>query len=160
MGRLVGFAALTGMGLSILACVVLIPPYARLQRARYLKACNQATNTDYRSKIQAETFFLENLQTDEILIERQAASTLGGLLDPDRFGELSRRPHMPANAVEIAPAPRPDPPSGWIIRTADRLEDVRIRRGLCVLAGVSLLAAMLLFSNPAKYVTPEEKAQA
>ncbi|MFP4355432.1 MAG: hypothetical protein ACLFUJ_09970 [Phycisphaerae bacterium] len=151
MGRLVGFAALAGLGLAILACVVLIPPYARLQWARYDKACNQAINADYQDKLAAEQFFIDSLETDEILIERQAASTLGGLFDPDSFGELQRSPDLPANLLSITPNPRPAPPSGWVIRTAERLKDVRIRRGLCVLSAVAILAAVLLFSNPAKY---------
>ena len=153
LGRLVGFGLLAGLGVAILGCVVLLPAQARLLQTRYELECNRALNADYADRSQAEAFLIEGLQQDHVLVQRAAADALGGPYMP-RLNESSS---LPAVALHVSPNPRPAPPSGWVVRTAQRLEDIRIRRGLCVLSAVAILAALLLFSNPAKYVALREE---
>jgi hypothetical protein len=53
---------------------------------------------------------------------------------------------MPPGAVRLARHPRPRPPRGWMVRAAARAADPATRRGLLLLAGAALAAALFLFA--------------
>jgi hypothetical protein len=150
LGRLVGFSLLTGLGLGILAVVVLVPPYMQVLRARYDLDMEKATNADYQDRIAAGGLLIEDIeQIDEVAIRTLAGSVLGRRpVDPET-SHVPRQQALAPEVIHIEPNPRPAPPPAWLGRIATRVGQPAVRRGLFVLSAVALLAATILFWTPA-----------
>jgi hypothetical protein len=143
----VGFLVLAGASLATLAAVVLLPPRARLAAARYERDVLAARIADERARIEANDRLLAALPDDVVLTRRLAMSDLNAL--PRRHQVLlqpSDGTAGPPPTVSVEPAPRPDPPSGWMLSAGCKLARPAYRRGVFLLAVAGLSAAMLLFA--------------
>jgi hypothetical protein len=146
--RGIGFTALAGMAIAILAGVVLLPPAARLQRARHHRDCLAAYNQDAQTLIRVHDRLIEDLPDDDILTLR----LLRQQQDLVPRGEVVvENPAFTATPPDLAvpqPSPRPAAPDNLVTRAADRIANPRTRRGLLLLAAMAMIAAMLLFAPP------------
>jgi hypothetical protein len=155
-GRLIGFICLTGLATASLAAVVLLPAHARLAQANYERDCLAAQCGEAESFIKGyDRMLAEAAAADggnEVFYQRLAMSL--GMSSPKDVlvrtpeGPPSPRPGM-VSAVHL---PRPDPPSGWMIAEAQKLENPSRRRGLLLLAAGAMLTAVFLFAPPEKYL--------
>ena len=75
--RPVGFVLLAGMALTILAAVVLLPPYVRLARVRYEHDRLLAKNADDEALVAAYDMLIESAPTDPVLTKRLAICQFG-----------------------------------------------------------------------------------
>jgi len=151
-GRIVGFAVLSGISLAILAGVVLLPAYARLAEVRYQRDMDAADTADMEATVAANEKLIKNLPTDEELNKRLAMNRLG--LWPEnedvrvsRSDDISNIP----GTIQIQKHPRPAKPSSLLMYLNAKLQKQRTRRGLLLIAGLSMLGAMFLFAPPEKY---------
>ena len=149
-GRMFGFLWLAGMGLALLAIVVLLPAYASLSEARYELAGREAGVRRAEALVQANSKLMAALPDDETLTKRLAMS-YGQLWPTDEVVVTDPgqgRPVPPdvvrMPAVEDAP---PRPPS-WLLSAASKLHRVQARRALMLLATAALVTGFLLFSPP------------
>jgi len=143
---MIGFVALGGFGLAILAGVVMLPAYGRLVRARYQRDCLKAQNARMQTRADAGAMIIA-AENDQMLIRRLAASRLR--LQPANEIVIRDPQNPPAgNLIEPVDYPRPPRPGGWVIRVADRLEKRSARRGLFVVAVGLMTAAMFMFLPP------------
>ena len=148
-GCLVGFCSLAGVSVALFAVVLLLPDYARLQRARYELARQEAANADLAALLRANERLIANLPDDPVLTKRLAMNQLG--LWPENEVVLlhdGRPRRMPPGLVLTDAHPRPKPPGGWLMHAARRMTNPPTRRGLLLLAAAAMLAALFLF--PAK----------
>lgn len=146
-GRLVGFAALAGLALTILAGVVLFPAYARVEEARYQRDCLQAGTADAESLIAVNERLIDALDNDEVLAKRLARSQWRWrpVGETPMAGSGPPLTKQPAEALAtITSAQRPAKPNGWLLRIARRFRTPATRRGLLLVAAVAMFAAMLL----------------
>jgi hypothetical protein len=144
-----GFVMLAGFGLAILAGVVLLPPYARLLRARYERDRLAAQVHDEQAALAAYRRLIAHGRDDPILVQRLAMDTLG--LVPTHevvFRPADATRTIPPGVVRVDRAPRPTRPAGWAVRAAQRLSNPAIRRGLMLLSGLTVLVAVVLFVIP------------
>jgi len=149
LGRLVGFSLLAGLGLGILAVVVLLPPYVQVLRADYELALEKATNADYRDRIAAGQLLVEDIeQIDEVAIRTLAGSVLGQSPARPEAAHVPQQRAVAPEVIHIEPNPRPAPPPAWLGRLAARVRQPGVRRGLFVLSAIALLAAAILFWTP------------
>ncbi len=149
LAEALGFIALAGLGLAILASVVLLPSYARLLRARYERDRLAAQVRDEQAALDAYRRLIAQGGDDPILVQRLAMDTLG--LVPTNeviFHPAETTRTIPPGVVRVDRAPRPDKPAGWAVRAADRLANPAVRRGLMLLSGLTVLVAVVLFVLP------------
>ncbi|MFP4140381.1 MAG: hypothetical protein ACLFVH_00525 [Phycisphaerae bacterium] len=140
------FCMLAGLGAAIAAGVVLLPPYARMKLTQYRRDCLTAKVADEQAALVAYDRMIVAAPHDPVLTQRLAMNQLG--MTP-RLAVVERVSSVETpGVVRIHHTPRPPRPSGWIMRTARRLQQPRLRRGLLLLAGMSVLAAVLLFLLP------------
>ncbi len=140
------FCLLAGLGAVIAAGVVLLPPYARMKLTQYRRDCLTAKVADEQAALAAYDRMIAAAPHDPVLTQRLAMNQLG--MAP-RQAMVDRVSNVETpGVVRIHHTPRPTPPSGWVMRTARRLQKPRLRRGLLLLAGMSVLAAVLLFLLP------------
>ena len=151
-GRLVGFVALAGVAVLIVAAVVLVPAYSRLGRARYQRACQEARVADLAALAEAQERMIAALPADEILTMRLAMSQ-EALAPSDRvpYSLPQVRPGGSPDLIKPVRHPRPVPPPDWLARLDAKLRKVSTRRGLLLLAFGCLVLAIFLFAPPEKY---------
>jgi len=143
---MVGFCVLAGTSLAILAAVLLLPEYARLERTRYELAGWQAATADKEAQIAANERLKAALPDDRVLTKRLAISQ-HGLWPENEVVVATAAPtrRLPPGLVAPAPHPRPDRPSGWLMKVSERVSRPPLRRGLLLMAAVAMLAALFLF---------------
>jgi len=164
LGRGLGFALLATAGLGLLAAVVLLPAWAAAQRADYQRACLHADLADARAYSRALRRYADALDAghDETLVQRHLARYLN--LPPP--GQPLPVTHVAAGGdappigrgeavVLYEPAARPAPPSPRLLALAERLQRARLRRGLLLLAALSVAAGLLLFAPRHKPHSPQ-----
>jgi len=151
-GRLVGFLVLAGVAVLIVAAAVLVPAYARLARAHYERACQQARTADLSALAEAQERMIFALPDDEVLTMRLAMSQ-EALSPSDRIlYSLPRvRPTGSPDLIKPMRHPRPAPPPDWLMRLDARLRNRSTRRGLLLVAFGCLVLAIFLFAPPEKY---------
>ncbi len=150
--RFVGFYAMVTAALAVLAGVVLLEPYARLQKASHRGKCYNLRLDEAKATIAAMDRLRAHGPTNEVLTKRLAWSRLGmyprnevvvmnSSPDPDseapRPGCLTRI-HYPA----------PPEPDSWMIQAASLVRTPARRNAMLVLAVSMFLAALLLFASP------------
>jgi len=151
-GRMVGFLLLVALALTIIAGVVLIPPYARLAGAQYELECLRAGIADAEGLVAANDRLIAALPHDEVLTMRLAMSQEP--LAPSKEVVVrtpSAPPASPPDVIRPDRHPRPPPPAGWIFSANMKLKRTNTRRGLLLLAGAALVLALFLFAPPEKY---------
>ena len=147
--RGMGFVLMLALAMAIVAAVVLVPPYARLQQEKYRRDCDAVRLAEARATVAAMDRMLAEAPSDEVLTKRLAWSRLG--LYP--AGEqVARSPgqgppgRAPGTLSDIH-YPDPPPPAPWLLALAEELTDPARRRGLMVLAGCLALAAVLMLTR-------------
>jgi len=145
-GRVIGFCLLSGAALGLFATTVLLPEYARMVRAEYELARQQAANADLQALIQANQRLIGALPDNAVLTKRLAMSQFG-LLPADEVvmvANYAAGPRPPVMAL-TTPHQRPQRPDARLMGLAQRLSKPRTRRGLLLLAAAAVLAALFLF---------------
>jgi len=149
-GRMFGFLWLAGIGLALLAIVVLLPAYARLSEARYELAGREAGVRRAEALLEANNKLMAALPDDETLTKRLAMS-YGQLWPADEVvvmdpGQANPLPpdvvRMPGTEESARCAPR------CLLSAAEKLGRVQTRRALMLLATAALVTAFFLFSPP------------
>lgn len=148
-GRALGFAALATAGLCLVAGVVLVPAYARVQLARHALAVEKAKQADEQDRLIAQEHLLAD-KDDPVLLRRMVWTQMGlapvGVQVED---DAPAQPDPPAGEVISARHPRPAPPDTLTVRLAHRLDErPGLRRGLFLLGVGSLLLAAVMFGPP------------
>jgi hypothetical protein len=147
--RGVGFSVLTGMSLSLLAAVVLLPAWGRYAVLRYQRDCKARDVREAEMTLAAMDRLLEDVRKDEVLTQRLAWSRLG--LCPSgevRVLPRDRRDETQPGSLSKIRLPDPPGPNGKLLGLARRTNESRRRRGMLALAGGMLIAALLLFTPP------------
>jgi len=136
--------------LAVLAGVVLLEPYARLQKASYRSQCYNLRLDEAKATIAAMDRLRAHGPTNEVLTKRLAWS---------RLGMYPRNEVVVMNSSLDSEAPRPGcltpihypappEPDSWMIRAACLVRTPARRNAMLVLAASMLLAALLLFASP------------
>jgi hypothetical protein len=135
--------------LCIVAAVVLLPPYAKLQRVRHQRDLQATRLEEARRTREAMDRLIRNAPADEVLTRRLAWSRLG--LYPVRETVVVD-PKLPAapppGTLCQVDLPAPPPPDTTLQAAALRLQSPSRRRGLLVLATSLVVGAVLLFGPP------------
>ena len=143
--RMIFFCLLAGASLAILAGVLLLPEYAKLQEARYELARQEAVNADLTSLTEANARLIAALPGNEVLAKRMAMNQYGLWPENELVVVNPSRPRLPPGLVYYQRHPRPSPPDGPLIAAAQRVSNVKTRRALWVAGTVAMIAAILLF---------------
>jgi len=126
----VGFIVLAGLGMAILAALVLMPAWANVVRAEHDLTVKRA-NIEHSRKIVAAGARLNNaIPHDRVVNERLVKGTVR------------------QDLIHNPPVEYPPEPSGWRLELADKLAQPKTRRGLSFVAYVALAGAMFLFIPP------------
>ncbi len=151
LGRWVGFLALAGVATATLAGCVLLPAWARVQRARYRAAVLQAQNDRSEALVAAYDRAIDRAQDDPVLTRRLAGCQLGMwpgdeivVIDP------ANPPERPPVALQAEPLTLPQPPSPRWLTIADRLANPTTRSWLIGLSLLGLAGAIVLFTGPTR----------
>lgn len=144
-----GFFALTGSALAIMAGLVLLHPYAKFLQVQYNRDCYGIRIEESRATVTAMDRLLAAGPTDEVLTKRLAWSRLGmhpnNELVPPNQSTHDISPAGTLSNIHYEDPPEPDP---WISSLALKLQKPSRRRGLVVMTGCLVLSAMLLFRTP------------
>ncbi len=146
--RFAGFSALMGMAMLILAGVLLLPAYARLQRFRHQRNCERLRLKEARATVRAKDRLIEKAPTDEVLTKRLAWSKLG-MVPYNEVRAISPSSHPSAlvpGALSKIRYDDPPLPNSRLDILAAKLQRPGHRRGLLVLAASMTIAAMLIFA--------------
>ncbi len=137
---------LSGLGVCIVAALVLVPAWADLARAKHRRDCVRAEIKQTEKLIAANERLIKALPEDRVLNERLAMSYLRELpenevvvLDP----EAPASP--PPGVVQPAEAMLPAPPSPRLMHMAARLSHRPTRIGLFAMATGLIIVAFCLF---------------
>lgn len=153
LARLTGFITLAGMAVAILAGVVLLPAYARVENAKYERDCVLAYNQDARTLIRINDRLIQHLPDDDILTLRLLNSQQALLSGGEVRIPAADGPARPPDMVEPPRSAPPVPTDNAFTRAAARIVNPRTRRGLLLMAAGAIATAMLLFG-------PRRKSQA
>jgi hypothetical protein len=135
------------MALTILAGVVLLPPWARLREAQYQRDQLLAGTREAERIIKVNERLLDALPTDPVLAVRLARTQLE-LIPPHEMLMLEPDSPRAQPMARIKSPAQPTPPRPRLMRIASRLREPRLRRGLLLMAAISMLAGMFLFLPP------------
>ena len=149
--RYAGFVIMCGVGMGILAAVVLLPSYGKLLEVRHRNECDALRVKEAEGTIAAMDRFCDGVGSDELLTRRFAWSTMGLKNDED----VVVKSQLPTIAekftpVSIAPISYSDPraPDPRIMHLAAKLKQPQTRCGMLMLSGLMMISAMLLFRPP------------
>ncbi len=141
IGRGLGFIILAGLGMAILAALVLIPAWANAVRAQASLAVETARTVHQENKIATRARLINATPYDPIVTRRLA-----------KGAAVNDLVHAPA--LEAQPQP-----SGWELELADKITQTKTRRGLFFVAIVSLAGAIFLFGPPPRVRQPSHCRQ-
>jgi len=145
LARTVTFILLAGFGLAIVAGVVLLPAYARLNEIAFERGCLGAANNDDQKRIVANDYLIRALPHDRILAKRLTMRHFGSMPRTEYVVAATEDLRAPApGTVTIEPTPRPEPTDNWMIALAAKLERPNGKTILTILAFIALLAAVVL----------------
>jgi len=130
LGRAVGFILLAGPALAIIAALVLLPAHARLVRTHHKLAVRKTQIRRAEMLADANNRLIRAIPNDRSLARRLVLRTVCSQL------------------LRPAPPQFPPRPSGWLLDVAYRLQKPALRRGVFVVACLTLAAAMFLFAPP------------
>lgn len=150
-GRFVGFVLFAGPALLIVAAIVLLPAYQKMQMVAHERDCERQRIESYQQHIRKQQELLSRAPEDAQVTRVAAMEMLR--LSP-RNEVVVEDPTMPKIAVGtifVTPQAQPDLPSGWLVDMAGKIQDPATRRGLFLLAAVAMLAAVFLFAPPGSY---------
>lgn len=145
------FVGLVGLAMLIIAGVVWLPNIARLRQLEHQRACQELRIKEAEATIAAMQRLISEVPTNEVLTKRLAWSKLG-LLPSNEAWPLHTNVPPPPTPGSLSPIRYPDPPApnANIDQWAQKVQSPAYRRGLLVLAGSMIVAAMLLFPAPVR----------
>ena len=151
-GRLVGFALFAGLSLAMFGAVVLVPAYVRWTEARFQADRHRAAVTWMERKVAANERFIRELPRSEALTTRLLAARTGArpavqTVLPTGAPIAETAPKM----VWVPPVPPPERPRGWVFAAAERIRRRGTRRGLVLLACLTMATALFAFATPRTY---------
>ncbi len=153
--RTLSFVLLAGLALAILAGVVLLPAYARLNQIIVERDHLVAANADHQVRIEAQRRFIKAVPKDRILAKRLAMRHFGSLPRAEYVVAATEDLRAPqAGTVAIDPHPRPEPVRNWMTATAPKVARPITRRVLLTVAVVALVAAVVLTAAPGRRRKP------
>lgn len=151
--RYAGFVCLCGVGMGVLAAVVLLPSYGKLLELRHRNKCDALRVREAAETIAALDRFRDGVGSDELLTRRFALTTMGLKSDADVV--VSQRPAgggESANMKKFTPVsiaairyPTPPAPDPRILYLAAKLRRPPVRYGMLLLAGLMIISAISLF---------------
>lgn len=143
------FLGLVGLAMLILAGVVWLPDIARVRQLDHQRACQELRVREADATVAAMDRLIARTPTDEVLTKRLAWSKLGLLPSNEAWPQHTSVPPPPSPGT-LSPIrfSDPPPPNAAIDRWALKVQSPAYRRGLLVLAGCMIVAAMLLFPAP------------
>ena len=146
VGRMLGFTAVAGMAFAFFAAVVLLPAWARLDRARADRDALIAQTHAYDRLITHKLRLIEAIKTDPMQTER----LLMQQRNCHRPGEATLAIHdAPADPSVLqmlaAGTPPPRPASRTLAGMSRRVQRPTVRRGLLLLSGLMMLLAVVMF---------------
>ena len=148
-GRMLGFAAVAGMAFALLAAVVLLPAWHRLDRARADRDLLAAQVELHEQYIQHEGRLIESIKSDPIQTERLLMEQQNYHYPGEQRVAIPEAPvDPPLLEVLAAQTPRPRPASPLLAAMSRRVQRPRIRRGVLLLSGVMGALAVLMFLPP------------
>ncbi len=150
--RLIGFIAVAGMALTILAAVVILPAYRQRSLAwadRHRLAQQARLNErliDYNERL------IEAIKTDPVLTQKLLMEQQNYRRPSQRAIPIAEAPLDPSVprllAAQVAQSAQPPPaPSQRLDQLAQRVQDPATRRGLLLLAGLLISAAMIFLGR-------------
>ncbi|NLF32484.1 MAG: hypothetical protein GX591_16535 [Planctomycetes bacterium] len=149
LGRFLGFTIVAGMAFALLATVVVLPAWARLDQARADRDALAFQTAAYDRLVDYRTELIESVKTDPLQTERL-------LMEQRNY----TRPGEAAYAIDDAPAdppvldaikaqlPAPRPASATLATLSRRVQRPATRRGLLLLSGLLLVLATVMFLPP------------
>ncbi|HNX26988.1 MAG TPA: hypothetical protein PKK48_06230 [Phycisphaerae bacterium] len=146
--RRLGFLVVTGMALTLLAALVLLPAWAEKEKTRYELERDTLRLQEAKETVQALSRMMRDVQNDEILTQRLAGTRLG-LYTPDEI--IVRDPARPVDNPEILSEihyPQPSHKDSFWLQTAAKLEKQGKRRSYMLLSAAMLISAFILFAPP------------
>ncbi len=136
------------LAVAILAAAALLPAWQRREDARMERdelarqVWIQQRVSQYKREL-ADALKDDPRQTEQLLIEQQ------NLHPPDAAAvPMDAKPDPPLVQQLEAKAPKVAPPNPALEKLAQRVDDPATRRGLLLVAGVLMVAAMMLFQPP------------
>ncbi len=151
MGRFVGFCLLAVPALLIVASVVLLPAYQGMLNTLHQRDCIRADNQAIKAYIEQTERLIRQAPEDEQFTLRLRMA-YDRVVTPNEVvvEDPSLQPSVPG-VVRVVAAPKPPPPSNLLLSMADKVQNPSTRRGLFLLAGLAMLAAVFLFAPAEKY---------
>ena len=150
-GSFIGFALLAGLAVIILAAVVLLPAYAKMEQVRYQRDLLACRYKDAQKLVAGHERMLKALEVDETLTKRLASEHFAVETPGEVVVADPKNPPQTTEVKLFSPTQPPPPPDNWLIRAADKIQNVRTKRGMILLAAGAMLTAMFLFSPPNRY---------
>ena len=148
-----GFVLMLALALAVVAGVVLLPPYAKLQQEKYRRDCDALRVAEAQATVEAMDRMLAEAPSDEVLTKRLAWSRLGLYPAGEQVARTTGRGFLLSGSpgtLSVIRYPDPPPPDPWLMSLAEKLNQPARRRGLMVLAGCLAVAAMLLLAGKRK----------
>lgn len=154
-GRMMGFTLLAAPAMAIIAAVVLLPAYQRMEAKVYLKECARQDNQTYKNFIAARDEMIKHAPED-VNLTREFTIAYEGKLPRNEVVVVDPSAPPPPVPGTIAPRyqDRPAPPGNLLLTMADKIAQPNTRRGLFLLATLAILGAMFLFAPEQTYVEP------
>jgi len=150
--RYVGFVCLCGVGMGILAAVVLLPPYSEFLEIQHRNKCGALRLKESEGKIAANDRFYDAAGANELITRRLALSTMGLKSDDDIVVKSQPNAATKIASVSLAAIKYPDPPAPdrRIMYLAAKLRQPKTRFGLLMLSGLMIILSLLLFAPPSR----------
>ncbi len=157
LGGLLGFAIVAGMALALLATVVVLPAWARLDRARADREALAYQAALFDRLIDYRTALIDAVKTDPLQTERLLMAQRNYRRPGEATYALDDVPADPS-AVEAIKAQLtpPRPPSPTVATLGRRVQRPTTRRGLLLLSGLLLVLATVMFLPPRPNQTPDD----
>jgi len=157
LARTVIFILLAAFGLAIVAGVVLLPAYARLNDIELERASLDAANQDDRKRIAARDNLIKDMPNDPTLTKRIAMRHFGSMPRTEHVVAATEDLRAPApGTVYIEPTARPKKTENWITALATKVNRPNGVMTLTILAFIALLAAVFLTGARRRKPTPAQ----
>ncbi|MFW6153907.1 MAG: hypothetical protein ACOC95_01705 [Planctomycetota bacterium] len=157
LGRLLGFAIVAGMALALLATVVVLPAWARLDKARADREALVYRTAVYDRLIAYRTELIDAVKTDPLQTERLLMAQRNYRRPGEAVYALDDVPADPPVLQAIkAQLPPPRPTSATLATLSRRVQRPATRRGVLLLSGLLMVLATVMFLPPRHRPLSEE----
>lgn len=143
---LLAFLTLASIAMCILGAVVLAPEYAAMVHDQYARDCKAVQTEQLKALIAAQNR-MEAAASQDVDFIKRLAEWYCDLLPTNEEIKPSGFGAPPPGIIIPAKIPNPVQTQNVLTRIAEKLQNAGTRRGLCLVAGGLMLAAMSLFSG-------------